>query len=293
MTYKEFITDSIDELSDLYSYSEAKAISVRILTHVLDIIEYEYIVEPNTIIPKSFRDKLIASRQELSEGKPIQYVLGYEYFAGHKFILNEHVLIPRPETEELFRLIVEENKNLAYNSIRIFDVCTGSGVLAHSLAAFFKNSEVFACDISQDALKVAEGQQIFIDESGRVKSENRPHFFQCDILDSLPDVEEIDILVSNPPYVLESEKDFMRPNVLEYEPHIALFVPDSDPLRYYAALSDIASNSLKSGGVAYFEINESFSSEIRTFFESKGFSNVEILTDIYGKYRFVKFVKWF
>lgn len=293
MTYKEFINQVIENLSELYSYSEAKAISVRMLTSLLDITEYEYIVEPGTILSKPNRIKLEGALEDLEKGRPIQYVLGYEYFAGHKFNLNEHVLIPRDETEQLFRLIVEENEQQRYSSLRILDLCTGSGVLAHSLAAYFQKSEVYGCDISLEALKVAESQQIYLDKENKVKNSNLPQFFYCDILDSMPDKDELDIMVSNPPYVRESEKAEMHSNVLDYEPELALFVPDNDPLRYYKALAEIASVSLKSGGKAYMEINEAFSNELRSLFESYGFSDVQIKEDLHGRDRFVTFIKWF
>src|SRR5574344_1928040 len=253
MTYKEFINKSIERLSDIYSYNESKAISVRLLTDFLKISEYEYLVSPTTIIPKPDLSKLESSLDELADFRPIQYVLGYEWFCGHKFKVNESVLIPRPETEELCHLIQKEWGGSGFSEFKILDACTGSGCIAYSLAAFFSKSSVYAFDLYEDALDVARNQKIFIDTEGKQPLNNLPIFFKWDLLggtpdekdksnpdNSLPDLEDIDILVSNPPYVCESEKDFMSSNVLDYEPDTALFVPDNDPLRFYRALAQWA-----------------------------------------------------
>ena len=181
--------------------------------------------------------------------------------------------------------------------MKIVDACTGSGCIAYTLAAAFPKAEVLAFDIDEDALEVAKSQSVFLDEAERQPLTNIPEFFRADILagpsDSQLAVEDADILVSNPPYVCESEKDFMSPNVLDYEPELALFVPDNDPLRFYKALAVWAAGILNPGGKCYFEINEAYGSKIRRLYEEKGFSNVEILQDFRGKDRFVYFEKWF
>ena len=302
MTYKEFITKSINSLSEIYSISESKAIAVRVLTHYLEITDYEYMIEPNTIIPKSHLVKLQEAVDELMNNRPVQYVLGYEEFAGHRFVVNENVLIPRPETEELYRMIVKKWGADKYQELKILDACTGSGCLAYSLAVDFPRANVMACDLSDGALKVASSQEIFVDIKKSKSLENKPLFFKWDILsgvpegkdlESVPDLEGLDIIVSNPPYVCESERDFMSDNVLNYEPDMALFVPDNDPLRFYKALALWASELLRSGGMAFFEINEAYSRETVELFESYGFSDVETIDDIHNKPRFVSFTKWF
>lgn len=305
MTYKEFVTKSIDSLSSIYSIGESKAIAVRVLTHFLPITDYEYLVDPNVIIPKSDVNILQGAVDELMESRPVQYVLGYEMFAGHKFNVSESVLIPRPETEEMYRLIVEQWRGGASGDMKILDACTGSGCLAYSLAAAFPKSSVLACDLYEDALKVASSQQVFLDEERRQPLRNIPLFFKWDVLEgppdendmrkdpSLPELSELDVLVSNPPYVCERERDFMSDNVLEYEPDAALFVPDNDPLRFYKALAGWASSLLKMGGKGYFEINEAFSKEVVSLFESFGFSEVTTVEDIHDKPRMVYFTKWF
>ncbi len=307
MTHKEFVTKSIDELTQIYSLGEARAISVRLITHFLKLSEYEYIIEPNVIIPKPDLDILNIALSELLEYRPIQYVLGYENFAGHKFNVSESVLIPRPETEEMVRLIISEWKNSSYSELKIFDACTGSGCIAYSLAAQFPKSTVMACDFYDRPLEVARNQKIFLDEQEKQPLRNIPIIFKCDILDgppdttstgvirdgSLPNLEELDIIVSNPPYICEGERDFMDSNVAEYEPDEALFVPDNDPLRFYKALSRWAVAFLKMGGKGYFEINEGYYKEVISLFEGYGFSDITVTKDIHSKPRIVSFTKWY
>ena len=302
MTRKEFVTKATEALSGIYSPGEAKAVSVRILSHFMGLSEYEYSVEPGVIIPKPDLSRLQNALDELSDGRPVQYVIGEETFAGHTFHVNEHVLIPRPETDQLCRIIISEWRKSGYQELKILDAGTGSGCIAYTLAAAFQKAEVFAFDIDSNALEIAAGQKIFLDEAGRQPLPEPPVFFQADILegppegkggDGMPNLEDIDILVSNPPYVCESEKDFMAPNVLDYEPDEALFVPDSDPLRFYKALTGWASSVVKMGGKCYFEINESYGEQIRALLENSGFSDVEILDDFRGKPRFAVCTKWF
>lgn len=306
MTRKEFVTKAVESLSETYSPGESKAIAIRIITHFLHLSEYEYSVDPNIAIPKSELTPIQESLQELADNRPVQYVIGYENFAGHKFNVSESVLIPRPETEELCRKIIGDWQGSDYSKIKILDLCTGSGCIAYTLAAAFPKSEVFACDISEDAIKVAKGQKVFLDEGERQPISNPPIIFRRDILtdipdekdlqsasESLPNIEDLDIIVSNPPYVCESEKDFMSPNVLDYEPDEALFVPDNDPLRFYKAIAEWALSFLKLGGKCYVEINEAYGQQVKDLFESYGYSEVEVMDDIRSKPRFVKFVKWF
>lgn len=306
MTQKEFITDSINTLSEIYSLGEARAISVRLLSHYLGVTEYEYLVNPNVIIPKSDLQKLRSAMDQLMAWRPLQYVLGYEMFDGHKFNVSESVLIPRPETEQLVRMVREQWKDSRFAELKILDACTGSGAIAYSLAASFPKAHVSACDLYDDALETARTQKIYADEKHQKPLENPPLFFKWNVLDgppdekemqkhadTLPDLTELDILVSNPPYVLDREKDFMRENVLDYEPAAALFVPDNDPLRFYVALAQWASEFLKAGGKAYFEINEALGKETVSLFESYGFSDVTLEQDIHNKDRFVYFTKWF
>ncbi|HIR34337.1 MAG TPA: peptide chain release factor N(5)-glutamine methyltransferase [Candidatus Coprenecus merdigallinarum] len=305
MTRKEFVTKATDSLAGQYSPGEAKAISVRILSHFLGLSEYEYSVEPGVIIPKPDLVRLQGALDELAADRPVQYVIGEESFAGHTFRVSESVLIPRPETEQLCRLVIDDWKRSGgHPEPRILDAGTGSGCIAWTLAAAFPKAEVFAFDIDRSALDTARSQQIFLDGACRQRVPDPPVFFQADILegppdagdrrhDSMPNIEEVDILVSNPPYVCSSERDFMAPNVLNYEPETALFVPDNDPLRFYKALAGWAETLVRTGGKCWMEINEAYGGQVRDLFEGRGFSDVEILEDFRGKPRFVTFTKWF
>ncbi len=305
MTRKEFVTKSIDSLSEIYSLPEARALALRVILHFLHLSEYEYLIDSAVAIPKSDLIPLQNAIAELLESKPIQYVIGYEVFAGHRFSVDESVLIPRPETEQLFRMICEEWKDSRFRDLKIFDACTGSGCLAWSLASEFSKSSVYGCDLSEEALKTASSQKIYSDSGERQLLRNSPYFFRWDILEGppqenerakypeFPDLTELDILVSNPPYVCEQERAQMNANVLDWEPGMALFVPDEDPLRFYRALGQWIIVHLRSGGHAYFEINEAYGSETVGLFESLGLSEVTLHQDFRGRDRFISLVKWF
>lgn len=294
MTRKEFVTKATESLSENYSPGEAKAISVRILSHFLGLSEYEYSVEPNVVIPKPGLVRIQNALEELSAGRPVQYVIGEETFAGHTFHVCESVLIPRPETEQLCRIITDEWRKSGYQELKILDACTGSGCIAWTLAAAFPKARVLATDIDDSALEVAKAQKVFLDEACRQPVPNPPVFFKNDLLEGPPEeIDDIDILVSNPPYVCESEKELMASNVLDYEPEKALFVPDNDPLRFYKALAGWAAGTVRLGGRCYFEINEAYGEQVKALYTDKGFSEVEILEDFHGKPRFVTFTKWF
>lgn len=302
MTRKEFVTKATEHLAGKYSPGEAKALSVRILSHFLGLSEYEYSVDPDVVIPRPDLTRLQSALDELAADRPVQYVIGEEMFAGHTFHVSESVLIPRPETDQMCRLIISDLKKAGTYNPRILDAGTGSGCIAYTLAAAFPKAEVFACDIDEKALETARGQEIFLDEARRQPLPDPPVFFKADILNGVPEdtgdshmpnIEDLDLLVSNPPYVCESEKDFMASNVLEYEPEKALFVPDNDPLRFYKALAIWAEATVKTGGRCWMEINEAFGEQVRSLFESRGFSDVEVIQDFHGKPRFVSMTKWF
>ncbi|MFI1772166.1 peptide chain release factor N(5)-glutamine methyltransferase [Thalassobellus citreus] len=219
----------------------------------------------------------------LEEEKPIQYILGETEFYGLPFKVNEHTLIPRPETEELVEWIIKEYKN--YNSeIRILDIGTGSGCIAIALAKQLKCAKVYALDISKDALKVARKNA----ELNEVDIE----FIEADILnidESLFDSEfKFDIIVSNPPYVRDKEKDLMKANVLNNEPHLALFVKDENPLQFYKSITDFAIKKLKESGQLFFEINEFLGKDMIRLLLKTNFKNIQLKQDIFKKDRMIK-----
>ena len=291
MTLQEFISLVVERLSVHYPVQEAKAIAVRLLKESIEGYKgYEHLVEPGREL-KGFaagtEEYLLKCAQRLATGEPLQYVLGYEWFCGHRFNVAPGVLIPRPETEELVREVVSSaNGPDCEGNVRVLDICTGSGCIAWSVAAELgKRAQVYGCDISPEALAIACGQEIDAD----VK------FFECDIL--APQAEEVigaecgaakfDIIVSNPPYVCECEKELMQKNVLDFEPELALFVPDDDPLRFYRRIAQLSGRLLKPGGKLFFEINERFGRETVEMLEETGFVGCRVLQDIFGKERMV------
>jgi release factor glutamine methyltransferase len=286
MTLKGFVDKAAKDLSELYPEAEAKSMAIRLISHYLEVPEYAYLSVPDRKISDTEQQKLDKAMDELLKWRPLQYVLGFTKFGGRRFKVHEGVLIPRPETEELFKMIIDDllEKELDEGQeFNILDIGTGSGCLAWSLAAELPGAQLFGCDISDEVLKIAAKQKVKNAE-GLVR---RPVFFWADVLGAPPvGLPQFDIIVSNPPYVLESERSQMRPNVLDYEPAMALFVSDEDPLRFYKALHSWVGVLLREGGICYFEINERFGNEVAALF---GPDSV-VLQDINGCNRFVKYI---
>ena len=212
----------------------------------------------------------------------MQYVLGEADFAGRTFHVEPGVLIPRPETAELCQWIEEDVSSLeADERKQILDICTGSGCIAITLGLTLPNSEVTGWDISEDALRIAQGNVEML-KAGNVRIEYQ------DALMLPKAAETADIIVSNPPYICEKEKADMEKNVLEHEPSIALFVPDEEPLKFYRAIAEYASSALKSEGALYFEINPIYEKETREMLEGLGFKDIETKEDAFGKKRMMK-----
>ncbi len=300
MQLKEFVVSSRQQLSALYPSEEANTIVGVLCTEYLGVESYTYMVNPEYEIKDKMLVQAEAALKRLVAGEPLQYVLGYTVFYGHKFKLNPSVLIPRPETELICRYVIEQAMMLyrhrsAYGDkampVRILDLCTGSGCIAWTMALNVPGSQVVGVDISADALAVAGSQNLEI-EKGRA-----PRFVQADLLDddsveaALKDEAPFDIIVSNPPYVLESEKALMRSNVLDYEPSLALFVPDSDPMLFNQKIAKICAAHLNTDNYCFVEINEAMGESARQLFQDKGFRDVEIIKDFSNKNRCVKFLK--
>lgn len=250
---------------------------------LLGVKSYTHVLEPQTTVPEERLEEMLDAVRRLCSGEPVQYVIGESEFYGRRFRVTPSVLIPRPETEMLVREVVcsclERGKGT-----RVLDLCTGSGCIAWSVALEAAEADVVAVDISKDALDVARGQF----------PENRSPEFLC--YDLLRDCDRFDrglfdVIVSNPPYIMEKEKAAMRKNVLDYEPSIALYVPDSDPLLFYRAIADWMDRFLAPGGVGFVEINESLGAETAAVFVSHSYSNTSILPDFYGKSRFLRIEK--
>lgn len=224
------------------------------------------------------------SLSRLEQGEPVQYVRGKADFYDMQFSVNQAVLIPRPETEELVNVVIQENKNCRG---KVLDIGTGSGCIAISLAKNLPNAHVSAIDISKDALHVAQNNS--------QQNDTHVSFYNGDMQDEIfmSQFTDCEIIVSNPPYVCNSEKKEMRKNVLDFEPHTALFVSDSNPLQFYKAIAQFASKNLRNGGKIYCEINETLGNETKQLFEQYGFHNCQIIKDLFGKDRIVKIVRDF
>ena len=277
-TYQEFW----QSLTPLYDAGEAQAI-------VRTVLDVEYGMTLTDIICGKVNELSSDEERNLEEiitrlqnGEPVQYVLGEADFAGRTFHVEPGVLIPRPETAELCQWIEEEVSSLkADERKQILDICTGSGCIAITLGLTIPNSEVTGWDISEDALRIAQGNVEML------KARNVRIEYQDALM--LPKAAEAaDIIVSNPPYICEKEKADMEKNVLEHEPSIALFVPDEDPLKFYRAIAEYASSALKSEGALYFEINPIYEKETREMLEELGFKDIETKEDAFGKKRMMK-----
>ena len=277
-TYQQFW----QSLTPLYDAGEAQAI-------VRTVLDVEYGMTLTDIICGKVNELSSDEERNLEEiitrlqnGEPVQYVLGEADFAGRTFHVEPGVLIPRPETAELCQWIEEEVSSLeADERKQILDICTGSGCIAITLGLTLPNSEVTGWDISEDALRIAQGNVEML-KAGNVRIEYQ------DALMLPKAAETADIIVSNPPYICEKEKADMEKNVLEHEPSIALFVPDEEPLKFYRAIAEYASSALKSEGALYFEINPIYEKETREMLEGLGFKDIETKEDAFGKKRMMK-----
>ncbi len=280
MTYKETKIYIRKELSDFYNENEIRSFTKLIFEDIFNISFVNLLANEKKRINKNQVKLLKKTTLRLKKFEPIQYIIGQSEFYGLKFIVNKNVLIPRPETEELVDLIINENNKKS--NLQILDVGTGSGCIAVSLSKNLKTSNIYAIDIDLKALNIA---------SKNSKLNNtKISVFQIDILSTKNNFtsEKFDIIVSNPPYVTHSEKKYMEQNVLKYEPELALFVNDNSPIIFYIAIAKFAKKNLTKNGKLYFEINEQFGKEIVKMLISEDFSDVQILKDIYGKNRIIK-----
>lgn len=276
MTYRELWRT----LEPLYGNGEARAITDYVLDVCFGLSKADILcgaVEEMTAEKAAELNKIFG---RLMEGEPVQYVLGRAEFCGRWFSVRPGVLIPRPETEELCAWITADSK--ASGSPKVLDIGTGSGCIAITLQLDMPESKVTAWDISADALDVAR-------ENAQQLGAN-VNFVKLDALNAKPE-GEWDVIVSNPPYICEKEKKDMAVNVLEHEPHTALFVPDADPLLFYRAITRLAVQTLSKGGRLYFEINPIYADDTCRMMRAEGMTAVELRSDMYGKQRMAKGVK--
>jgi release factor glutamine methyltransferase len=267
-----------DELNEIYDEPEVKAITNIIIKTVLNLTKLHQLYFEEKEVSNSEEVRIIEICKELKRGKPLQYIFGETEFFGCKIGVTPATLIPRPETEELVQLVLNENKDF---SGHIIDFGTGSGCIAIALASNLPRSKITGIDISAEALLVAG-------ENAKLNNVS-VNFLIGDILNFDPHtILKAGIIISNPPYVRNSEMILMNKNVTEFEPHLALFVPDSDPLLYYRGILTIAGKVLEPSGRIYFEINEAFGNEMVELMISFGYSEVKTVSDINGKVRMIK-----
>ncbi|MBD8387308.1 peptide chain release factor N(5)-glutamine methyltransferase [Dysgonomonas sp. BGC7] len=266
-------------LEAYYPGDEIPGYTRIIIEHITGKTYSKAMLEGNALT-KEQQEYIHTIVDRLKQYEPIQYILGETEFFGLPFSVNENVLIPRPETEELIELILNENKQ---PNLSVLDIGTGSGAIAIALAKHLREAKVSAWDISQNALEVA----------GRNSKTNETniYFRAIDVLKKYPRDEKFDIIVSNPPYVLESEKAEMEQNVLDYEPHLALFVPNDKALLFYERIAEIALDILKPQGKLYFEINRAKGHEVLEMLKDKGFSDIALFQDLSRNDRMVKATK--
>ncbi|MCL6265651.1 peptide chain release factor N(5)-glutamine methyltransferase [Flagellimonas myxillae] len=275
------------ELQDIYPKEEVDSFFYGCIEHYLNLERFVLVLQPNITLTKKEEAPLFAALAELKQEKPLQYILGSAHFMDLEFMVNEYVLIPRPETEELVEWVVSDIQKQTSDirhqtsNIRILDIGTGSGCIAVALAKNLPDAKVYALDVSEKALNVAQ-------ENAK-KNEVEVTFIHQDILNPELALElDFDVIVSNPPYVRELEKEEIKKNVKDFEPHLALFVKDEDPLLFYKAITQFALTHLNKGGRLYFETNQYLGKETRTLLEAHNFLEIELRRDLFGNERMLK-----
>lgn len=262
-----------------YPDTEASAIAKAILTDVFQLSTTDLYASKDMNFSTNQAEKLEVIITRLRANEPLQYILGNCYFCGLNFHVEPGVLIPRPETAELVEWIISDRKS-SDSPIRILDIGTGSGCISISLAKNLPQSEVYAWDISEDAIRIASDNANKLDANVR--------FRQTDVLGQVPTDTMMNVIVSNPPYITEAERTDMDANVTDWEPDTALFVPDNTPLLFYERIAEIGKQILTPDGTIYFEINQRFGTETVDMLRKKGYRNVELRKDLSGNDRMIK-----
>jgi len=271
-----------EELTDLYGPEETETLLRYCLEEFLNEERFDLRASENKTVSESELLRFNFAIKDLKKEKPLQYIFGRADFYGLKLLVNEHVLIPRPETEELVHLVISDVKNAGMNDPAILDIGTGSGCIPIALKKHLPAAKITAMDVSEKAIETAE-------QNAKLNAVEID-FVVDDILQpaAVKDSPQYDIIVSNPPYIKLSEKTGMNKNVLDYEPHLALFVEDDDALLFYRAIAEYAQKMLKPGGKIYFEINGALGPETRRLLEDKGLKNPELIKDMSNKNRILR-----
>lgn len=292
MLLKQYKNHFFNSLKNIQDEQEIESFFFILTEYLHNLKRVDLALNPNFEISEDDVEKWNAILADLQKEKPIQYITGEAWFYGLRFEVNENTLIPRPETEELVEFILKETSNfqLPASSLNILDIGTGSGCIPISLKAILPQANVSAIDVSEKALEVAKRNAV----SNKVEI----NFIQTNILE-VEDLSQLqspithypspyNIIVSNPPYVRNLEKEEIKKNVLDYEPHLALFVEDTDALLFYRKIAQLALKNLAPNGLLFFEINQYLGKETVELLENLGFKNIELKKDIYGNDRMVK-----
>ncbi|QES90785.1 peptide chain release factor N(5)-glutamine methyltransferase [Rhizosphaericola mali] len=280
MTFQEVQARFIQDLEVIYDRRESEQITQLVLEKLTGWDRIKFSLFKNDVLSDRQMTILDKWRQELLYNRPVQYVIGEAWFVHYPFYVNENVLIPRPETEELVDWVYNDFKE---QQVSILDIGTGSGCIAISLKKLLPKDHVFGLDISDKALNVAMKNAINLDADVQ--------FLQRNILEfNVLENEKWDIIVSNPPYIRPSEQLEMRGNVLDFEPHLALFIEENDPLLFYRKIAALGTKHLYKNGTLYFEINEIFGQDVVSLLQDLGYTNVELKKDLQGKDRMTKAV---
>lgn len=278
MNVKQIENRFIEETADLYDQEEAGQLFYLVIEQLAGLKRSQLMMMPQEELPEPLLSGLLEILSALKQGDPVQYLLGEAWFYGSRFLVNPSVLIPRPETEELVDWILSEKSFSGRPGLRLLDIGTGSGCIAISLKKHLPNAKVAALDVSGAAIQTAAENAALHKEVIQL--------IHDDIF-SYTDQEKYDLIVSNPPYIRAAEGQEMRRNVLEHEPHLALFVSNENPLIFYAAIADFAARHLQPRGKLYFEINESFGQEMIVLLEERGFQGITLKKDMQGKDRMI------
>ncbi len=289
MSLKNLKNIFFTELEELYPKEEIESFYYLCAEKFTELNRLKIALNPDFRVNEKQLQQFSNALERLKKEEPIQYILGKTEFYRLPFLVNKNVLIPRPETEELVAWVIAEKSNETASNLKILDIGTGSGCIPISVAKNLKNSNLWALDISEKALEIGK--------KNAIQNEVFVHFVQADILCTTSnqlkahlqlDREKFDIIISNPPYVRDLEKVQMKNNVLQYEPHVALFVEDENPLLFYDKIADFARENLKPNGLLFFEINQEFAQETISLLKEKNFNNISCKKDIFGVDRMVK-----
>lgn len=276
--YKKYFFDSLQDIQDEQEIESFFFILTEYLHHLKRV---DVALNPDFEISDAAIEKWNAILSELQQEKPIQYIIGEAWFYGLRFEVNENTLIPRPETEELVEWIIESQKSKVQSQkLEILDIGTGTGCIPISLKTNLPQANVSAIDVSEQALEVAK--------RNAVSNNVEVNFIQANILEVEDLNQHFDIIVSNPPYVRNLEKQEIKKNVLDYEPHLALFVEDTDALLFYRKIAQLALKNLSPNGLLFFEINQYLGNETVELLENLGFKNIELKKDMFGNNRMIK-----